>query len=128
MQLNQVFSIRGATTVCANTVEEITLKTIELLKEIITENNLNSSELDVFNIFCTTTADVTAFYPVRAIRESSLMPSAALFSSLEPPISGALELCIRLMLQVNNYSNKKILPRHVYLQGAKILRKDLTIN
>lgn len=122
--VNQVFSIRGATTVDANTVEEITLRSVELMKEIVERNDLNgNNDLQITDYLISTTEDITAFYPARAIRESGVV-DAPIFSMKEPSIDGALPLCIRIMVRVSN-EGEKVIPRHVYLRGASALRKDL---
>lgn len=123
--LNQVLSIRGATTIEENTQEQIESRSVELIAEIINKNGLDDKErFEVADCIITTTSDVTAFYPARAIRESGIIDTA-LFSALEPPIENSLKMCIRVMLRVNNYG-EKTKPVHVYLHGAKNLRKDLT--
>ncbi len=46
--INQIFSIRGATTVDADTVEETTLRSVELMREIVERNGLDKNvELEV---------------------------------------------------------------------------------
>ena len=122
--LNQVFSIRGATTVDADTEEQITLRSVELMTEIVKANSLTDNpDLEITDYMISTTEDITAFYPARAIRESKVV-DAPIFSMKEPSIKGALPLCIRIMVRVANYGEKKA-PRHVYLHGAVNLRRDL---
>ncbi|MBQ8882873.1 MAG: chorismate mutase [Clostridia bacterium] len=123
--LSQVLSIRGATTIEENTPEQIATRSVELIAEIINKNGLEDKErFEVSDCIITTTGDITAFYPARAIRESGIIDTA-LFSALEPPIENSLKLCIRVMLRVNNYG-ERTKPNHAYLHGAKNLRKDLT--
>lgn len=123
--INQVFSIRGATTVDADTVEEITLRSVELMSEIIKRNNINGNDaLTVTDYLISTTDDITAFYPARAIRESGIV-DAPIFSMKEPAIKGALKMCIRLMVRVAN-TGESVTPKHIYMRGAANLRKDLT--
>lgn len=122
--INQVLSIRGATTVAENTVEAITIRSVELLKEIIERNGLNNNgDLEATDMLISTTADLTAAYPAKAVRESGLI-NAPLFSMQEPTIQGALPMCIRFMIRVSNYG-ERVEPRHVYLHEAKKLRPDL---
>lgn len=123
--INQIFSIRGATTVSSDTVEEITERSVELMREIVKRNGLDvNKELEITDYLISTTEDITAFYPARAIRESGVV-DAPIFSMREPSINGALGLCIRLMVRVANYGDR-VEPRHVYLHGASNLRKDLS--
>lgn len=122
--VNQILSIRGATTVKENTVEAITERSVELIKEIVEKNGLNSNgNLEVTDILISTTADLTAAYPAKAVRESGLI-DAPLFSMQEPVIQGALPMCIRFMIRVANHG-EKIVQHHVYLHEAAKLRPDL---
>ena len=122
--LNQVFSVRGATTVDGNTEKDITERSVELMAEIVKRNGLNENpDLGVTEYIISTTEDITAFYPARAIRESKII-DAPIFSVREPSITGALPLCIRIIVRVSNYGDKAA-PKHVYLHGAAKLRPDI---
>lgn len=122
--IRQMISIRGATTVPDNTEESIRKYSVELMREIIERNGLNRDGLQIVHYIIGTTADITAFYPARAIRESG-MTAAPVFSCQEPAIENALPLCIRLLVEVSNSTETDIEAAHVYLHGAKTLRKDL---
>lgn len=123
--INQILSIRGATTVTENTVEKIIERSVELIKEIVKKNGLsNNGDLEATDILISTTADLTAAYPAKAVRESGLLSNTPLFSMQEPTIDGALPMCIRFMVRVANYGGK-IVPHHVYLHEAAKLRPDL---
>lgn len=126
MGVNQILCIRGATTVCENSEKEITLKSVELIEEICSRNALYEENFEVVSCTISSTKDITAFYPARAIRESAVI-DAPLFSAQEPSIENSLPLCIRLMLEVANYGNERLVAKHVYLHGAVNLRKDLKI-
>lgn len=112
----KLFSIRGATT-AENNVKSITDSTVELYRRIVAINNLKDD--DIVNVVISTTDDLTAFYPARAIRESGAQ--VTLFSCKEPTIDGALKGCIRLM--VTAYTSGAT---HVYLKGARVLRPDIS--
>jgi len=111
-------AIRGATTISCDTPEEIKLAVCELLNEIKDKNNLNDENM--ICIMFSNTSDIKSAYPAKAAREVGFY-SCALFSSLEPEISGALKLCIRVMVLAEISSQ----PKHIYLKGAANLRKDL---
>lgn len=111
-------AIRGATTVSADTPEEIRGAVKELLLAIKEQNKL--TEADIAFILFSNTADIRSLYPAKAAREAGFA-GPALFSAAEPDIEGALPLCIRVMLLADNCSEAK----HVYLRGAANLRKDL---
>lgn len=125
--INQIFSIRGATTVTENTAEAIAERSVELIKAIADRNGLyEKNDLEATDILISTTEDLTASYPAKAIRESCIV-RAPLFSMQEPAIDGALSKCIRLMVRVANYG-ERVEPRHVYLHEAAKLRPDLVKN
>ena len=112
-------AIRGAITINADTADEIKENVKLLLDEIVSKNSLSTE--DIICIMFSTTADIHAYYPAKAARELGFF-NCALFSSLEPNIDGALPLCIRVIILVENVVN----PKHVYLKGASDLRKDIT--
>lgn len=111
-------AIRGATTVSADTPEEIRSAVKELLLAIQEQNKLSTE--DILFILFSNTGDIRSLYPAKAAREAGFS-GAALFSAAEPEIDGSLPLCIRVMLLVENCFNVQ----HVYLRGAANLRKDL---
>lgn len=111
--------IRGATTIAEDNAEEIRKAVKELLLQIESRNGISRDE--VVSMVFSSTSDIHSFYPAKAAREAGF-ESSALFSAQEPEIDGGLKLCIRVMLFVE----KNITPRHVYLGGAKVLRKDLS--
>ena len=110
--------IRGATTIARDEVEEIRKAVKELLEQIESRNALKRDE--IVSIVFSSTSDIHAYYPAKAAREAGF-ESCSLFSAQEPDIDGGLALCIRAMLFVE----KNTTSNHVYLRGAKSLRKDL---
>ena len=120
--MGKIYSLRGATTVDANTAENITERSVELVAALVEKIDFTCSR--AVNLFITTTADLTAFYPARAVRESGLLDGCPLFSALEPSIDGALGKCIRVMLTIETDA-ADFVPKHVYLRGAAVLRPDL---
>lgn len=110
--------IRGATTIERDEKEEIQKAVKELLEQIESGNDLNRSE--IMSIVFSSTSDIHSYYPAKAAREAGF-EHCSLFSAMEPEIDGALKLCIRIML----FIEKNITPRHIYLRGAKVLRKDI---
>ncbi len=111
--------IRGATTIPEDTSDEIKRAVEELLEQIVSCNHLIKDE--IVSIVFSSTSDIHSYYPAKAAREAGYM-SCSLFSAMEPDIDGGLPLCIRVMIFVET----NIMPRHIYLRGAKVLRKDLT--
>ncbi len=113
-----MIAIRGATTVESDTPEQIKKNVKELLVKI-KESNCLSFE-DIICIMFSNTSDIRSFYPAKAAREAGFF-SSALYSSLEPDIEGSLKKCIRVML----LADSNMPPKHVYLNGAVNLRRDI---
>lgn len=111
--------IRGATTIAQDDAEEIKGAVKELLEQIADCNGISRDE--IMSIVFSSTSDIHSYYPAKAAREAGF-ESSSLFSAQEPEIEGGLKLCIRVMLFVE----KNVTPRHVYLRGAKVLRRDLS--
>lgn len=111
-------AIRGATTVSADTPEEVRSAVSELLDLLKKKNNLTPENLVC--LMLSSTGDIKSLYPAKAARECGFLCS--LFSSLEPPIEGSLPLCIRVMALAEIQS--AAVP--VYLRGAAVLRRDIT--
>ncbi|MDE6397793.1 MAG: chorismate mutase [Clostridiales bacterium] len=120
--MEHIVAVRGATTVACDTREEIEKKTTELARELARKNGVGQAGVRCVCIHISTTQDIHSFYPARALRESGLI-AAPLFSCAEPDITGALPLCIRMMLLLA--CDTETQAQHVYLHGASALRPDL---
>lgn len=116
--------IRGATTVERNTPEAILEATRELLSLMVKLNDVRQE--DVASIFFTTTQDLNAEFPAVAARELG-WTDVALMCSHEMNVPGALPMCLRILLLVNTERSAQQI-RHVYLQGARVLRPDLALD
>ena len=110
-------AVRGATVSLSNTEKDILAATSELLNEIFSVNEINSSE--IVSIIFTSTSDITVSFPGKAVREMGL-GHITVIDTLASNIEGDIPLCIRVMLNVNT---TKVL-NHVYLGEAKKLRPD----
>lgn len=118
---HQLRAIRGATTVERNDAGEILAATGELLTEIFERNCVELD--DLVCIFVSATPDLTAAFPAAGARALGLS-DVPLFGSVELDVDGALERCIRVMVQCYSERDRSKI-RHVYLKGAEILRRDL---
>jgi chorismate mutase len=116
-----VRGLRGATTVDADTVDQVTERSQELMREIMTRNEL--VEDDIVSALFTTTADVSSIFPATAIREVGF-GAVPLLCAAEIPVPGSMPLCIRVLLHVYTSKPKDEI-HHVYLHGAQGLRDDL---
>lgn len=116
-----VRGIRGATTVPSNTREEILAAARELLDEIVRANDVHH-EL-VASIIFTTTPDLTAEFPAVAAREAG-WTDVALECLHEMNVPGSLPKCLRILMLVNTERAAAEI-KHIYLHGARTLRRDL---
>ncbi|RED58692.1 chorismate mutase [Cohnella phaseoli] len=117
-----VRGIRGAITVEHNEEQLILDATVELLNGIVEVNQFEPE--DIASVLVTVTQDLDATFPARAIRQMAGWELVPLMCSLEVPVKGSLEKCIRLMVLVNTDVVQKDI-RHVYLNRAQALRPDL---
>jgi chorismate mutase len=114
--------VRGATTVRENQEDEIVSSTEELLAKMI-ESNLITPD-SVASIFISSTEDITATFPAKALRKIKGWTYVPVMCMREIPVPGSLKMCIRVMMHVNtNTAQDKLI--HIYLNEAKILRPDL---
>lgn len=110
--------IRGATTVDANTAEDLLAATRELLQEMVSANGVR--EEDVVCILFTTTPDVDAEFPAVAAREIGFSETALLCGH-EMNVPGSLPMCLRILILFNTEKRVEEIV-HVYIKGAKGLR------
>lgn len=118
-----VRGLRGATTVDADTVTQVTERSQELMLRIMERNDL--VEDDIVSVLFTATADVTSIFPATAIREIGF-GAVPLLCAAEIAVPGAMPLCIRVLLHVYTPRTKDEI-HHVYLHGAQGLRDDLPV-
>lgn len=117
-----ILAIRGATTVESNTKEEILKETSNLMQTIIKENNLDTD--DMISMCFTMTNDLDAVYPAVAVRDILNITDIPMLNYEEKYIQGSLRKCIRVMIYIESNKTKKDV-KHIYLNKAKELRKDL---
>jgi chorismate mutase len=116
-----VRGLRGATTLEADTVEQVTERSQELMRQIMVRNDL--CEDDIVSVLFTATADVNSAFPATAIREIGF-GAVPLLCAAEIAVPGSMPLCIRVLLHVHTTKTKEGI-HHVYLHGAQGLRDDL---
>ena len=112
--------IRGATTVEENTREAILEGTSELLKLMISYNDLEEDQIAAVTF--TTTTDLNAEYPAVAARQLG-WTDAALLCGHEMDVPCGLKKVIRILLLVNTEKSSKEM-KHVYIKEAVKLRPD----
>jgi len=116
-----VRGLRGATTVEGDTVAQVTARSQELMREIMTRNEL--VEDDIVSVLFTATPDVTSTFPATAIREIGF-GAVPLLCAAEIAVPGSMPRCIRVLLHVTTSKSRDDI-HHVYLHGAQGLRDDL---
>jgi chorismate mutase len=116
-----VRALRGATTVTADTVEEVTAKVQVLIRTLMERNSLGHD--DLISILFTSTEDLVSMFPAAAARAAGL-GDVPLLCAKELSVIGSTPHCVRLLLHVETDRPRSDL-HHVYLEGAKGLRDDL---
>jgi chorismate mutase len=116
-----VRAVRGATTVDADTTEQVTARIRELLQEVLDRNGIDKD--DVISILFTATKDVVSMFPAAAARTLGL-GDVPLICARELDIVGATPLCLRVLLHITTERRRDEL-HHVYQHGARGLRDDL---
>jgi chorismate mutase len=114
--------VRGAITVDQNTEEVIILATEELFARLIEENHFQPDQ--VGSIFISTTEDVNATFPAKALRKFEGWTYVPVMCMQEIPVPNSLKMCVRVMMHVNTTKPQEEII-HVYLKGATVLRPDL---
>ncbi|MDA8070649.1 MAG: chorismate mutase [Actinomycetota bacterium] len=116
-----VRALRGATTVDADTVEQVTERTQALLEAMLRRNGVDKE--DLISIFLTATEDVVSMFPAAAARAMGL-GDVPLICAREISVVGATPRCVRVMMHLTTERSRAEL-HHVYLEGARHLRDDL---
>ena len=114
--------VRGATTVEANTREEILTETRQLLALMIRLNDIQSE--DVASAIFTLTSDLDAEFPAMAARQLGWL-DVPLICTHEVHVPGGLPRCIRILLNWNTDKSQADI-QHVYFREATRLRPDLS--
>lgn len=114
--------VRGATTVEANTREEILSATRQLLALMIRQNGIETE--DVASAIFSLTHDLDAEFPALAARQLGWL-EVPLLCTNELDVPGSLRLCVRILVHWNTTKPQREI-RHVYIKGAVKLRPDLS--
>jgi tryptophan synthase alpha chain len=112
--------VRGATTIEANTAEDILEATTDLLEALIKLNDIQPE--DVVSAVFTTTPELTAAFPALAARKLG-WTEVPLLCAHEMAVPGSLQGVIRILLHINSPRSAAEI-RHVYLREARALRPE----
>ena len=116
-----VRALRGATTVDADTPDQITGRTVALLEEMFERNGVDHD--DLISILFTVTSDLSSAFPAAGARTIGL-GDVPLLCAQEIPVPSSMPRCIRVLAHLTTDRPRNEL-RHVYLEGAVSLRDDL---
>ncbi|MDR3276386.1 MAG: chorismate mutase [Treponema sp.] len=112
-------AIRGAVQ-CRNDSLDIAAQVTTLYDELLSRNNL--AEADIVSLIFSVTPDIDALNPAAALRKAGRAGELALFVVQEAVFQGGLERTIRAL--IHGYMDEKALVRHIYRNGAEVLRPD----
>ena len=116
-----VRALRGATTVDADTPEQLHERVQALLQRMLDRNDVDKD--DCISILFTATDDIHAMFPATAARTIGL-GDVPLICARELDLEGGTRRCIRVMIHFTSDVPRDQL-HHVYLEGARNLRDDL---
>lgn len=116
-----VRALRGATTLDADTAEQMLDRVPTLVSRMLERNGVHKD--DLISIVFTATDDISAMFPATAAREVGL-GDVPLLCARELDITGGAPLCVRVLMHVSTDRARHEL-HHVYLEGARDLRDDL---
>jgi chorismate mutase len=119
-QEQRLWAVRGATKAARNDPGAIVEATEELMRELISRNELTPERM-VSCIF-TSTHDLNAQFPAVAARKLGL-DTVPLLCAREIDVPGAMPSVIRAL--VHYYAPADHTPAHAYLGEAQDLRSDL---
>lgn len=114
-------ALRGATTLDADTAEQVIERTADLFREMLARNGVEHD--DLVSVIFTATPDIRSEFPAAAARSIGVS-DVPLLCAQELDIAGAVPLCVRILMHLNTDRPRSEL-RHVYLGGATPLRTDL---
>jgi chorismate mutase len=116
-----VRALRGATTVDADTIEQVSARVQTLVQEMLARNGVAKD--DLISILFTATDDIHSIFPATAARDVGL-GDVPLICARELEIEGGAARCIRVLMHLTTEHARSEL-HHVYLEGARTLRDDL---
>lgn len=114
-------ALRGATTVDADTPEQLNERVQALLLRMLERNDVIKD--DLISIVFTATDDIHSMFPAEAARGAGL-GEVPLLCARELDIEGKPSHCIRVLMHVTTEKTRAQL-HHVYLEGTGVLRDDL---
>ncbi|MBA2752495.1 MAG: chorismate mutase [Actinobacteria bacterium] len=116
-----VRALRGATTVDADTTDQVSERVQALVTAMLDRNGVSKD--DLISIVFTATDDIHSMFPATAARASGL-GDVPLLCARELDVETGTPLTIRVLMHVTTERTRSQL-HHVYLEKARGLRDDL---
>jgi chorismate mutase len=116
-----VRGVRGAITVDRDESTMIVSATERLLKAIVAENYIDTTQ--IASVLFSATPDLTTAFPAQAARRMG-WTFVPLLSFTEIDVAGGLARCVRVLVHLNTDLRQDRIV-HVFLDGARMLRPDL---
>ena len=113
-------ALRGATTSFENSTEAIEQAVSELVKELVSRNEIDSR--NIVSITFSVTNDLDACFPAAIARKQAGWEKVALLDCQQMFVKGDLKNCIRILALV--WMPESQIPQHPYLGKANMLRPD----
>jgi chorismate mutase len=117
-----VRAVRGAVQIAADETDLILEATARMVAAVLERNHW--SEEDLVSILFTATPDLAAAYPASGARRLGLV-ATPLMCATEIDVPAALPRVVRMLAHVETDKPRSKV-QHVYLDGAEVLRPDLT--
>ena len=114
--------VRGATTVTANSRENILTATRQMLALMMRRNDMDVT--DVASAVFTVTKDLNAEFPALAARQLGWL-EVPLLCGYEIEVPNSLPMCVRVLVHWNTDKRQDEV-QHVYIHDAVRLRPDLS--
>lgn len=114
-------ALRGATTVEVDDKQAIIEATAELIKEMMSRNDV--AREDLVSMIFTATSDLVSEFPAAAARAIGIS-DIPLLCAREVDVVGAIPRVVRVLAHLYTSRSAEEL-RHVYLREARPLRTDL---
>jgi chorismate mutase len=115
----KITALRGAVQ-ALNEEKDIGFQALSLYDGLLNANGLD--ERDLVSLFFSVTGDLDAQNPARALRKAGRAGELAMMVFREASYKDSLPRTIRVLLHC--YLDEERKPRHVYINGAEVLRPD----
>lgn len=111
--------IRGAITIEENTKDSVKEATLELLREMVTKNHIDTNMIS--HVIFTLTSDINADFPAKYARVDFGWENVPMMCFNELEVENSLSRCLRVLIVLN--CETSFTPKFIYMKGASDLRK-----